>query len=589
MRVEAFHKVIIFFFLLLTASFSLSAQKRKKSTDADQPQSIKERRVESFFTDGEKYFILEDYAKALMYYQMALEVDPNNATIYYKIAEVLSRRTGQEDLQKAALSIENALRLEKDNKYFYLLAASIYNGLSKFDKAAHVYEKMIETIKGTDEYLYDLAAVYQYANKPEEAIKVYNHAESVLGINEISSIQKQRLYLELGKTKEAVDEGEKLIAAFPEEERYLIGFAEVLAQKGERMLAIQYLEKFVHENPEESSGARMLLASLYRDTNQELKARELWLTLFDDPSIDLNNKVVVLGAYSTELNQARAHSNPDPAKEEFAMVLYEKLRKLYPEETNVHILGGDLYLSAGKNREAEREYFAAVKSGNVNFEVWQNLLYLETKLDQFDSVILHSETALELFPNQPMVYYFNGYANLRKHEYSEATGALEQAKKLSASNVGLVGEIDGMLGDAYYATKEYDKSDEAYESALKINEYNYNVLNNYSYYLSLRKTNLEKAERMSALLVKNNPDNPAFLDTYAWVLYARQKYREAKKIMERAITTGEASATHFEHYGDILYQLGDVTGAVQQWEKARGLNANSDILNKKIANRKIYE
>mgnify|MGYP003447542345 FL=1 len=59
--------------------------------------------------------------------------------------------------------------------------------------------------------------------------------------------------------------------------------------------------------------------------------------------------------------------------------------------------------------------------------------------------------------------------------------------------------------------------------------------------------------------------------------------------MERALSTGNATATHFEHYGDILFQLGDITGAVQQWEKARGLNANSEILNKKIANRQIYE
>ena len=42
-------------------------------------------------------------------------------------------------------------------------------------------------------------------------------------------------------------------------------------------------------------------------------------------------------------------------------------------------------------------------------------------------------------------------------------------------------------------------------------------------------------------------------------------------------------------YGDILYQLGDVNGAVIQWEKARGMNAKSEVLNKKIANRKIYE
>lgn len=587
MKLKEFHRVIIFFFLL-TISCSLSAQKRKRSTDIDQPQSTKERRVELFFTEGEKYFILEDFAKALLYYQMALDIDPDNATLYYKTAEILSKRTGQEDLQKAAISIENALRLEKGNKYFYLLAASIYNSLSKFDKAAHAYEKMIENVKGTDEYLYDLAAVYQYANKPEEAIKVYNRAEAILGINEISSIQKQRLYLEIGKTKEAVAEGEKFIAAFPDEERYIMGFAEVLAQKGQRTLAIGYLEKFVQENADASS-ARMLLAGLYRDTGQEQKARQLWLLLFDDSAIDLNNKIIVLGAYSTELNQGKSRNIPDADKEGFAMQLFEKLEKLYPQEMNVHILGGDLYLSAGKHREAQKEYLNAIQSGNANFEVWQNLLYLETQLDQFDSVIHHSENALELFPNQAMVYYFNGFANLHNHHYALATAALEQAKKFASTNTGLIGEIDGMLGDAYNATKEYDKSDQSFEDALEINGSNYNVLNNYSYYLSLRKANLEKAEKMSASLIKNNPDNPAYLDTYAWVLYARQKYKEARKVMEKAISTGQASATHFEHYGDILYQLGDVTGAVQQWEKARGLNANSEILDKKIANKKIYE
>jgi len=94
---------------------------------------------------------------------------------------------------------------------------------------------------------------------------------------------------------------------------------------------------------------------------------------------------------------------------------------------------------------------------------------------------------------------------------------------------------------------------------------------------------------MSALLTKNNPENPTVLDTYAWVLYAREKYKDARKVIERAISTGNANATHFEHYGDILFKLGDINGAVQQWEKARGLNANSEVLNKKIANRKMYE
>lgn len=572
--------------LIVTLIFPGVAQRKKKQSSVPPLQGIKQREAEFYFTEGEKYFILEDYAKALLYYQRSQEIDQNNATVYYKIAEVLAKGTHPDDLQKASISIENALKLEKDNKFFYLLAANIYNGLGKFDKAAQTYENMISEIKGSEEYLYELASIYQYANKPEDAIKIYNRAENILGIHETSSIQKQRLYLEAGKIKEAIAEGDKLIAAFPDEERYVMGFAEILSQKGQRPLAITYLEKFVKEN-KSAGNSKMLLAGLYRDSNQEQRARELLLTLFDDTSIDLNSKVIILGAYSTEINQSKSINGDD--KEAFAMILFQKLEKLYPNETNVHILGGDLYLSAGKNVEAQSEYLKAIALGDANYEVWQNLLFIETKMDQIDVVLKHSDSALELFPNQGMLYYFNGYSHARKHHYPEAISSLLQAKKLITTNVPLLGEINSLLGDAYNATKEYEKSDHAYEEALEIDPNNYIVLNNYSYFLAIRKSNLDKAEKMSALLVKNNPDNPSFLDTHAWVLYTKGKYKDAKKIIEKAISTSHASATHFEHYGDILFQLGDINGAVQQWEKARGLSANNETLNKKIANKRVYE
>jgi tetratricopeptide (TPR) repeat protein len=564
------------------------AQRKKKSNDQPEASGIRLREAEFYFTEGEKFFILEDYAKALLYYQRTLEINPDNATVHFKIAEVLSRSNKPEDQARAAISIETALRLEKNNKYFYLMAASIYSSLTKFDKAAQAYETLIATIKGTEEYLYELAAVYQYGNRMDDAIKTYNRAENIFGINEVSAIQKQRIYLEQGKTKEGIAEGEKLIRAFPENERYIMGFAEVLSQKGLRNEAIQYLEKFCIDNPE-SGNVKMLLAGIYRDNNQEQKARPLLEQLFDDNSVEMGSKLIILGTYNAELSQNKAKKIVDSDKEKFVLGLLAKLGKNNPSNADVHIVGGDIYLSLGKTREAQREYLLAVEAGDVNFEVWENLLYLETQLDQFDLAIKHSEEALELYPNQSMIHYFNGYANLRKHHYEEAITSLEQAKKLSASNPNLVCELNSMLGDSYNATKQFEKSDKAYDDALIIRP-NYDVvLNNYSYFLALRKFNLEKAEKMATLLIKNNPDNATYLDTYAWVLFMREKYKEAKKIMERAIDTGHANAAHFEHYGDILYQLGEVDNAVRQWEKARGLNANSELLNKKIANRKIYE
>jgi tetratricopeptide (TPR) repeat protein len=376
--------------LLMALPLSVCAQRKKKDAADVYASGLKLREAEFYFTEGEKFFILEDYAKALLYYQRALEITPDNATIHYKIAEVLSRSNKQEDLLKASFSIESALKLEKKNKYFYLLAANIYGSLTKFDKAAWAYETLLQEVPGTEEYLYELAAVYQYGNKFDDAVKTYNRAENALGISEVSSVQKMRILIEQGKLKEGIAEGEKLIGAFPGEERYVMAFAEILAQKGYRNEAIKSLENFAAEN-KDAGNAQMLLAGMYRDNNQEEKARPLLLKLFEDNSIEVSSKVIILASYNAELNQNKAKKISDPDRENFALALFEKLQKASPENPNVHIIGGDLYLATGKTREAAKEYVMAVESSEVNYEVWQNLIYLEVQLESFDDVINQSD------------------------------------------------------------------------------------------------------------------------------------------------------------------------------------------------------
>lgn len=590
MKLSPIYKINYFLLLVFICllPYEGNAQKKKKG-DTTPMASVKLREAEFYFTEAEKHFILEDYAKALIYYQKSLDINTNNATVHYKIAQVLSQSEKREDMLRATVSIEQALVLEKKNKYFYLLAAELYANLLQFDKAAKTYETMFDELPDTQQHFYELAAVYQYGNQKEEAINAYTRAENFSGINEISSLQKIRLYFELGRNEDGIREGEKLINAFPEEEQFVAAVAEMLSQYGVKEKSISYLEKFIAEN-KPASNAQLLLAGLYRDIKQEDKARQLLLAVFNDPDLELNSKLIVLGTYNTELNQAKTKNQTDPNTEKFTLELFSILEKQYTEQENVHILGGDLYLTLGKKPEAQKQYLAAIQYGSTSFEVWQNLLYLETQLEQWDNVITHAEQAMEYHPNQAMLYYFNGIGNLRKKKSKEAAQSFEQAKKLAVSNQAMTSELNGLLGDAYNASKEYEKSDKAYDEALMNNSNNDAILNNYSYYLALRNVNLEKAEKMSAQLIKNNPDNATYLDTYAWVLFSREKYKDARKVIEKAISTGLASATHFEHYGDILFKLGDVENAVKQWEKAKNmLTTSSETLNKKIANRRIYE
>lgn len=572
--------------LLLITSVVFGQRDRKKKNNVSFAPAL-EAEAERNFTEGEKFFILEDYTKALDYFQRALGYSPQNGTIYYKIAEVFSKGEKAEDLERAAYNIEDALRYNDRNKYYYLLASSIYARQHQMSKSIQIMETMLKEIGGTQEYYYDLASLYLQTNNLDGALNAYNKAEEFLGVNEISSSQKQRIYLNKGKTTEALREGEKLMQAFPTEPRYTLAQAELLSQHGMVSNAITLLENFIAENPE-SGSAQVLLAGLYRDAGQEEKARTFVSQIFSNPDVEVNSKILMLGSYNALLSQTKSKRMNDPGLENFVIDLFQKLSAQYPSNPEVHLIGGDLYMVLEKSKEAIGEYKKAVRSGTVSAEAWQNLLYLEMQANLSDSVIQHAEEAIEFYPNQAVIYYFMGLAQIKTKHFREAASALEQTKKLAGSNVNLLAEVNGLLGDAYNGTKEYEKSDKAYDEALALNPSNDMILNNYSYYLALRKSNLEKAEKMSGQLIKNFPDNAAYLDTYAWVLYQAGKYKEAKKAIEKALATGQATAIHYEHYGDILFQLGQTDDAVAQWIKAKSLNGNNEVLNKKITDRKIH-
>lgn len=574
------------FAVLFLATFPTNAQRdKKKKTPEAELSGLRMREAESVFTEGMKFFILEDYTKALGAFQRAAELNPQEPMVYFKMAEVYAKSQSAEDISRAATSIEAALKLEKKNRYFYLLAAEIYASQNELGKAANALEALTREADNSGEHLYQLAAIYLYDRKPDEALKTYNRAESVLGISEVSSLQKQKIYFDQGKTEQAIAEGEKLLAAFPDEERYVVGIAETLAQKGQQKKAAEYLEKFLAAHPEGGS-SKILLAGLYRDAGREQESRKLIREAMKDPSVELNSKLLVVQTYTTQIAQQAVSKVADSDLPEFVVGLYEELKNQYPEDPNVYIAGGNLHISLRQKAEAEKAFLGAIQRGSASFEAWQNLLALEAETGKFDSLVFHSEQGMEIFPNQAMLYYFNGYGHLSLRNYREAASSLERAKKLAASNPGLQHDINSMLGDAYHGTKEYVKSDQAYEAALAHTPNDAFVLNNYSYYLSLRKEHLEKAERMAAQVIKDNPDNSTYLDTYAWVLYARDKFREARKVMEHALSLPGVSSVHFEHYGDILFQLGEIDQAVRQWEKARSMTNDHQALDRKIANRR---
>ena len=149
-------------------------------------------------------------------------------------------------------------------------------------------------------------------------------------------------------------------------------------------------------------------------------------------------------------------------------------------------------------------------------------------------------------------------------KYEDVIKVLEYGVKLVVNNDDLLAQFYMYLGDAWHTLKNTEESDKAYEKSLKAKDNNPYVLNNFAYYLSVRGTELERAEKMAKKAVELDTDNSSFEDTYGWVLYKLGKTKEAKKWIGKALEDKEnVSSEVLEHYGDVLYKLGEPEKAIE--------------------------
>ena len=531
---------------------------------------------ESYFLDGMKFFVLEEYSKALDRFQRSYAINPTNAAVNYKMAEtsvLLGNPRGALPFAKAALE------LEPQNQYYHLLVAQIHTGQQQFDEAIKAYTRLINEVPNTDQYLFHLTDLYLSRNKLDDALRTLGQIEEKFGQREEISFKKQQILLKQNNLPKALQEGENLIAANPDEVKYLLAQAEMLAANKRIPDAIKMAEKALRHSPDNAYG-RLMLADLYQQQGKTAEAESQLEMAFGNAALDIDSKVKILVDYIRRL--------PNEKVAVQAMKLAELTTAAHPQEAKAFAVAGDIYVNADRKQPARDNYLKAVKLDPGHYKIWQQIVLLDGEMNQNDSLIVHSERALEFFPNQPMFWFYNGTAHLISKNYSKAAQSLEYGRRLSGNNAELQLQFSLQLGDAYHSLDQFDLSDKAYETVLAIDPANPHALNNYSYFLSLRGQNLVKAKAMAGRLVAQFPDNATYLDTYAWVLYKLKDYQEAKRLLEKAVSLS-ADATIIEHYGDVLYQLGSKEAALKQWVRANQAGGASDAISKKIKDKRLYE
>jgi tetratricopeptide (TPR) repeat protein len=326
------------------------------------------------------------------------------------------------------------------------------------------------------------------------------------------------------------------------------------------------------------------MANYYEAAGDKVAAEAQIRNALVNQELDVAMKVNILSRYILQLQQSQKGL-------EAADSLFQTLSGQHPEDTELKMLYGSLLQLQGKDDEARFQYQLVAEMEPENTGSWQQLLSLAMKAGDTEEAVRVCLRCMELFPDAAEYYFYLGIAYVQQEKYEEALNTYTAGiGMLPESNAMLKSDFYGQIGDVYYQTGEKEKAYASYDEALKYNERNIPVLNNYSYFLSLDRKNLDEAERMSAITVNMEPDNSTYLDTYAWIFFVQGRFSLAKIYIERAVGGDDSgSAELLDHYGDILYMTGDKEKAVEQWKKAREAGKDDKLLDRKIADETYYD
>lgn len=541
--------------------------------------SEQQRKYDYFFLEAMRLKEKKDYASAFGLLQHCLDIHPNAASALYEVSQyyMFLRQVpqGQEALEKA---VANA----PDNYWYSQGLASLYQQQNELDKAVTLLEQMVVRFPAKQDPLFNLLDLYGRQEKYDEVISTLNRLEKRMGKNEQLSMEKFRIYLQMKDDKKAFQEIESLVQEYPMDMRYQVILGDVYLQNGKKQEAYDVYQKVLAAEPDNPM-AIFSMASYYKQTGQEELYQQQLDTLLLNKKVTPDTKVGVMRQMIVENEQADKDSTQ-------IIALFDRIMKQEQDDPQIPMLYAQYLLSKKMESESVPVLEQVVDLDPTNKAARMMLIGAAAKKEDYKQIIKVCEPGIEATPDALEFYYYLAIAYNQAEKpdsvISICTRALEH--KTADGKKEIVSEFYSILGDMYHTQKQMKEAYAAYDSALVYNPSNIGALNNYAYYLSVERRDLDKAEEMSYKTVKAEPNNATYLDTYAWILFEKGNYAEARIYIDNAMKSegGDKSDVIVEHCGDIYYMTGDVDGALTYWKKALEMGSESKTLKQKIEKKK---
>lgn len=533
--------------------------------------------VKEFFFAGLREKMYDNYDKAQENFSRVIKISPENHAAHFELAALYYK---QNKLAEAERAVKKAVAVNSGNVWYWKLLAELYKRKGDMTSLIPVFDHLILLAPEEEGYYFDRSNALQLSGKSEEALKGYSLIEKKFGQSQ--ALREARQRITSGKPVEASDEEiEAVLSQNPNDARSYLYVSGLLLEKGKLDEALSSLKKAKETEPGNYE-VDLAMADVYQDQKNFKEADAALKSAFKNPGMSADEKSKIV---SMLLKDAK---HPMLLKQ--GMELAGLTAEIHPSDPKALVLYADVLYQQGQLQLAEVNYLKVLASSERGYQLWENLINTRIGLNKYTEAGKSAEEALSLYPSQARLYYLLAFIQHRSGDNKKAIANIKTAQELDADNKELQAMVLALQGEIAMDEGKYSAANSAFDQAVALAPDNFEIINNYAYYLALRNQSLNKAASLMERALAAVPQNASMADTYGLVLLKLGKYGEAKTWIERALrNSASGNPVYLEHYGDVLFLMGNETQGLAEWAKARAAGNDSEKLKKKIDEKKYIK
>ena len=541
------------------------------------------RKAEYIFVQAQNEKLKDNYDAFYDLLSYAHKLDSSNTAIsfYMGMCLIKMNNTTKERCEQGLALMKEHFETQPEDLYETTFYSDANMQLGHPEEALRAIKLLNEHNPNRLELQLRLAEAYSLSHDYAQSNATYDSIAAIFGNSIQITSSKINNYIAMNDSTKALNEMRSLLSTAPENDSYNLAMSGLFQHYGMNDSALYYLDQAQKYAPE-NGYIYLTRAELYKQAGDSVGYEQQIYNALTAEQVDVDSK---LGVLLTHIRQQLAKEDTTKRINDLFTVLIEQ----HPHEAKIHQLYSEYLYAKNDIKGAIEQLEYSLDVNPTDADGWRNMMILNIVDNNYANAVKASEKALEYNPdNIDLVRYVAGCYH-QMGEYQKAIEAYQKAASMTDStDVEVMSEIMTGAGDTYSEMGDTLNAVASYEKALELDALNSGALNNYAYFLAQRGEDLDRAERMAALAVKDDPENANFIDTYAWVFFAKKDYQMALLYIKSAVEKDEDNHL-LEHYGDILWFNDDKDGAVEQWTKALETDPDNELLQRKVKDKTYYE